>query len=119
MAQIAYAETVSSAIGSSAPGSASPVSAASPFMSMVPLLFIFVIFYFLLIRPQQKKVKEHKKLLEALKSGDLIITSSGFYAHVVSVGDTTVEVRLADNVKAKILKSSVSEVVTSGESQPA
>ncbi len=83
----------------------------SPLMSMAPLLVIFVIFYFLLIRPQQKKMKTHKKMLEGVKKGDRVLTSSGFFATVVGVGDTSLEVKLAENLKVKILKSSVSEIL--------
>jgi preprotein translocase subunit YajC len=85
---------------------------ASPLMSFVPLLFIFVIFYFLLIRPQQKKMKQHKTMLENIKVGDKVITSSGFYVTIVSIGDTTIEVKLSDTVKATRQKSSMTEVLS-------
>lgn len=92
---------------------ATPAAAPSPFVSMAPLLIIFVIFYFLLIRPQQKKVKAHKKMLEGVKKGDRVVTSSGFFATVVGVGDNSLEVKLAENLKVKILKSAVSEILGS------
>ena len=111
MAQIAYAEVVAAPQTSSAPK-------ASPFMSMVPLLFIFGVFYFLLIRPQQKKSKEHKNLLESLKPGDMVITGSGIYAAIVSVGDKTVELKIAENVKIKAQKSAIAEVLTRSEALP-
>lgn len=96
---------------------AAPAKAqASPIMSFVPLIVIFGIFYFLLIRPQQKKMNEHKKMLANIKEGNKIITSGGFYATVVNVGDTSVDVKLADNVKVKILKSAVSEILGEGSS---
>lgn len=100
MTSLLYADTVSA-------GSA---QAPSPLVSFVPLLVIFVIFYFLLIRPQQKKMKVHQKMVDGIKKGDSVITSGGLYAKVVSVGDTTVEVKIADNVQVKMLKSAVSEV---------
>lgn len=100
MITLAYAE-----------GAAQAAQAPSPIMSLAPLVLIFVVFYFLLIRPQQKKVKEHKKLLEALQVGEKVVTSSGFFATIVAVGETTFDVKLADNVRVKILKSAVSEVV--------
>ena len=100
-----YAESAATAQG------ASP----SPLISMMPLVVIFVIFYFLLIRPQQKKMKEHKKMVADLKKGDRIITSSGFYAVVVGIGESTLEIKLAENLKVKILKSSVSEVLGNQE----
>lgn len=88
----------------------------SPFVSIMPLLVIFVIFYFLLIRPQQKKVKVHKKMLDELKIKDMIITSSGIYGVIVGIGDTSLEVKIADNVKIKLQKSAVSERLTSPDS---
>lgn len=92
-------------------------TAPSPLVSLMPLFIIFVIFYFLLIRPQQKKMKQHKKMLENLTKGDKILTSSGFYAVVVSVGEKSVEIKLAENLKVKILKSSVSEIIKNGSGE--
>lgn len=89
--------------------------APSPLVSLAPLLVIFAIFYLLLIRPQQKKMKEHKKMIENLKKGDKVITSSGIYATVIGIGETSMEVKLAENVKIKILKSSVTEVLGNQE----
>ncbi len=105
MIQNAYAETPAT------PAAASKAAAPSPIMSFVPLIVIFGIFYLLLIRPQQKKMKQHKKMVDELKEGNKVITSGGFYATVVNIGDTSVEVKLADNVKVKILKSAISEVL--------
>ena len=97
------------------PMTAATQGSPSPLVSLMPLVVIFVIFYFLLIRPQQKKMKQQKQMLDGLKVGDKVITSSGFYATVVSIGDASVEVKLADNVKVKILKSTVSEILGSQE----
>ena len=70
----------------------------------IPLILIFVIFYFFLIRPQQKKVKEHKAMVEALKRGDKVITSGGIVGTVERVIDNEkVEVMIADNVKVEIV----------------
>ena len=72
----------------------------------IPLILIFVIFYFFLIRPQQKKVKEHKAMVEALKRGDKVITSGGIVDTVERVIDTEkVEVMIADNVKVEIVRA--------------
>ena len=72
----------------------------------VPLILIFVIFYFFLIRPQQKKVKEHKSMVESLKRGDKVITSGGITGTVERIIDNdTVEVEIADNVKVEIVKT--------------
>jgi preprotein translocase subunit YajC len=72
----------------------------------IPLILIFVIFYFFLIRPQQKKVKEHKAMVESLKRGDKVITSGGITGTVERLIDTDkVEVEIADNVKVEIVKA--------------
>ena len=72
----------------------------------IPLILIFVIFYFFLIRPQQKKVKEHKAMVEALKRGDKVITSGGINGTVERIIDNEkVEVEIAENVKVEIVKA--------------
>ena len=72
----------------------------------IPLILIFVIFYFFLIRPQQKKVKEHKAMVEGLKKGDKVVTSGGITGVITRVVDNDkVEVEIADNVKVEIVKS--------------
>ena len=72
----------------------------------IPLILIFVIFYFFLIRPQQKKVKEHKAMVEGLKRGDKVITSGGITGTVERIIDNDmVEVEIAENVKVEIVKS--------------
>ena len=72
----------------------------------IPLILIFVIFYFFLIRPQQKKVKEHKAMVEGLKRGDKVVTSGGITGRVERLIDNDkVEVEIADNVKVEIVKA--------------
>ena len=72
----------------------------------IPLILIFVIFYFFLIRPQQRKAKEHKKMVEELKRGDKVITSGGIIGTVERIVDNEkIEVEIADNVKVEILRS--------------
>ena len=72
----------------------------------IPLVLIFVIFYFFLIRPQQKKVKEHKAMVEGLKRGDKVITSGGIIGTIERVIDNeNVEVKIADNVNVEIVKA--------------
>ena len=72
----------------------------------IPLILIFVIFYFFLIRPQQKKVKEHKAMVEGLKRGDKVVTSGGITGTVERIIDNdTAEVEIAENVKVEIIKS--------------
>jgi len=69
---------------------------------VLPMIFMVVIFYFLLIRPQQKKAKEHKALLDNLKEGDFIITSGGLMGTIVSLDDQIVNLEIADRVRIKI-----------------
>jgi preprotein translocase subunit YajC len=85
-------------------------------VSMVPLALLVVVFYFALIRPQQKKAKDHANLLKAVRAGDKIVTSSGIVAVVVTVKEKTLTVRSAD-AKFEITKSAIAEITErSGES---
>jgi len=78
---------------------------ASPFGAFIPLILIFVIFYFLLIRPQQKKAKDHKVALEAIKAGDEVVTSGGIFGKVCKIEGDRVVVEIADKVKVAVAKS--------------
>ena len=74
--------------------------------SLIPLVLIFVIFYFFLIRPQQKKVKEHKKMVESLKRGDKVITSGGIVGSIERIiDDDKVEVSISDDVKVEVIRA--------------
>ena len=74
--------------------------------SFIPLVLIFVIFYFFLIRPQQKKVKEHKKMVESLKRGDKVITSGGIVGSIERIiDDDKVEVSITDDVKVEVIRA--------------
>jgi len=79
-------------------------------MGFLPLVLIFVIFYFLLIRPQQKKTKEHKEMLDNVKKGDKIITSGGEYGVVEEVKPNTVIVKIAENVRVKYGKGYIAAI---------
>jgi|TARA_B110001452_G_scaffold253890_1_gene244994 preprotein translocase subunit YajC len=83
----------------------------SLFASFIPLILIFVIFYFLLIRPQQKKAKEHKILLESIKRGDQILTSGGMIAKVIKADTEELTVEISEKVNVKIFRSTVSDVI--------
>ena len=85
----------------------------SPLVQFLPLIFLFVIFYFLLIRPQQKKQKDHNDMLSKLDKNDEVITVGGVHATVVSVGDKTAILRIADNVRIEIEKASITQVTKS------
>ena len=79
-------------------------------MQLLPFAFIFIIFYFLLIRPQQKRQKEHQQLLSNLKTGDKVVTSSGIHGLIANVKDTTFLVKIADNVKIEVDKNAIASV---------
>lgn len=80
------------------------------FQQILPLVFMFAIFYFLLIRPQQKKAKEHKALLDAIKKGDNVITAGGVHGKVTAVEDTIVTLEVATGVNIKITKTYIAQV---------
>ncbi len=84
-------------------------SSAPWVMQLFPFFILIFVFYFLLIRPQQRKAKEHQKLMEGLRKGDKVVTSSGILGTVVGVQEKTVSIRSADT-KLEILKSAVSEI---------
>lgn len=88
-------------------------------MSFVPLILIFVIFYFLLIRPQQKKAKDHQSYLANLKKGDSIVTNGGLYGVITGLTDTVVTLEIADNVRVKVSRQHIlgskASVTASGE----
>jgi len=83
-------------------------------LSFLPLIVIFVVFYFLLIRPQTKRAKEHRQLVEKLAVGDEVVTNGGLLGRITHVGDSFVTVELADNVKIKLQKQAVATVVPKG-----
>ena len=85
---------------------------SSGFAQFVPLILIFVIFYFFLIRPQQKKVKEHKVMVSALKRGDVVITSGGIVGKVEKVyEDDKIDLAVSENVSVKIVKSTIQSLL--------
>lgn len=90
--------------------------AAGAFGSFIPLILIFGIMYFLLIRPQQKKLKDHKAMVEAVRRGDQVITAGGIIAKVSKVKeDGEVEVEIANGVKIRIVKSTITQVLSKTE----
>lgn len=87
-------------------------------MGLLPFVLIFVVFYFLLIRPQQKRAKEHKAMVGALKRGDKVVTSGGIVGKVSKVVDEEyVEVEIASDVKVKVVRSTIGQVMD--KTQPA
>jgi preprotein translocase subunit YajC len=90
--------------------------AGSAFASFVPLILIFAIMYFLLIRPQQKKIKDHQKMVQALRRGDQIVTQGGLIGKVSKVKDDgELEVEIAEGVKVRVVRSTVAQVLSKTE----
>ncbi len=80
---------------------------------LLPIILIFIVFYFLLIRPQQKKAKEHRDMVEAVKRGDQVVTAGGIIGKVTKVGDEgRVTVEIAPNVRVEILRGTISDVLS-------
>ena len=96
---------------------AQTAAAAGPMesvMQFLPIILMFVVLYFLMIRPQQKKAKEHKALLEALAKGDEVITQSGMVGRISKVGDDFVTVEIAENVEIQMQKPAIITVLPKG-----
>ena len=90
----------------------------SGFAQFVPLILIFVIFYFFLIRPQQKKVKEHKSMVAGLKRGDEVITSGGIVGTIERVHeDDKVDLSISENVTVKVVKSTIQNLLTKADTK--
>ena len=93
---------------------AAPNAQQGGFMSLLPLVIIFVIFYFLLIRPQAKRAKEHRALVAALAKGDEVVTTGGLAGRVTEVGDAFLTVEVADTVAVKVQRQAVTSVLPKG-----
>jgi preprotein translocase subunit YajC len=79
-------------------------------MSVFPLVLIFIIFYFLLIRPQQRRMKQHQSMIGAVKKNDVAVTGGGIVGKVTKVDETEVELEIAPNVRVRVVKSTLSDV---------
>ncbi len=86
----------------------------SPFGNIIFLVLLFAVFYFLLIRPQQKRAKEHKKMVEAVAKGDEVVTNGGLLGKVIELGDNFLTLNIAEGVDVKLQRSSVSASVPKG-----
>lgn len=88
-------------------------SSADPFTTLfIPMLLVFGVFYFLVIRPQNKKMKDHKAKLEAVRRGDEIVTGGGIVGKIVHIREDKIEVEIAPNVRIKVLKGTLSDILT-------
>jgi len=84
------------------------------FLQLLPLILIFVVFYFLLIRPQAKRAKEHKAMVAALAAGDEVVTSGGILGRIVETGEQFLTVEIAEGVRVKVQRHTVSSVLPKG-----
>ena len=101
----AYAQTAGGSAG-----------AMSGLAGIIPFILMFVIFYFLLIRPQQKRVKEHKQMVENLRRGDQVVTAGGIHGKVTKVGqEDEAELQISDSVRIRVVKSTIASVVSKTE----
>jgi preprotein translocase subunit YajC len=99
---------------SSASAQAAGGSPANPIMQLLPLILIFVVFYFLLIRPQAKRAKEHKAMVAALAVGDEVVTSGGILGKVTEAGEQFLSVEVSEGVRVKVQRHTVSSVLPKG-----
>ena len=106
---------ISSAFAQTAPAAAAAGGdMQSSLMSMLPLLLMFVVLYFVMIRPQMKKQKEHKAMIDALAKGDEIVTAGGFLGKVSKLGDGYLNVEIANGVEVQMQRSAVIQVLPKG-----
>ena len=91
-------------------------SQANPIASMLPLILIFAVFYFLLIRPQQKKQKDHEEMIKKLDKNDEVVTTGGVHGTIVNVKESTVTLRVDDDVKMEFQRNCVARITKKRES---
>ena len=105
---------ISSAIAQTAPAAAAGGDMASSLMSMLPLVLMFVVLYFVMIRPQMKRQKEHRAMIDALAKGDEIATAGGLLGKVTKLGDSHLGVEIASGVEVQLQRSAVVQVLPKG-----
>jgi preprotein translocase subunit YajC len=102
---------IATAYAMGAPGGDAAAQGGGGYQGIIMMVVIFAIFYFIMIRPQQKNMKEHKAMLDAIKKGDEIVTAGGIYGTVEGVNSDTLTVKIAEGVKVKMTRSSVGDIV--------
>ena len=105
---------ISSAFAQTAPAAAGGSDMQSTLMSMLPLLLMFAVLYFVMIRPQMKKQKEHRSMIDALAKGDEIVTAGGLLGKVSKIGDAYIGVELTAGVEVQMQRSAVVQVLPKG-----
>ena len=88
------------------------------YMTFLPIILIFVVFYFLLIRPQQKRAKEHRTLLDNIKTGEYVLTSGGIYGRITGIKDNIITLEISDKVRVKVSRGNIAGVVKSDVMKP-
>ena len=104
------------AFAEGAPAAQASHAQQSPLLNLMPIALIFIIFYFLLIRPQKKTQQEHARMLENLKKNDEVVTAGGIFGTIVNIQDDVVTIRVDDNTRVKIQKKSISRLRKSRQS---
>ena len=105
---------ISSAIAQTAPAAAAGGDMQSSLMGMLPLVLMFVVLYFVMIRPQMKKAKEHKTMVESLAKGDEVATAGGILGKVTKLGDSFISIEVANGVEVQLQRSAVVQVLPKG-----
>ncbi|MFM1925672.1 MAG: hypothetical protein RIT44_1478 [Pseudomonadota bacterium] len=105
---------ISSAFAQTAPAAAAGGDMQSTLMSMLPLLLMFAVLYFVMIRPQMKKQKEHRAMIDALAKGDEVVTAGGMLGKVSKIGDAYIGIELAAGVEVQLQRSAVVQVLPKG-----
>ena len=105
---------ISSAIAQTAPAATAGGDVGSSLMSMLPLVLMFVVLYFVMIRPQMKRQKEHRSMIEALAKGDEVATAGGLLGKVAKLGDTHLSVEIAPGVEVQLQRNAVVQVLPKG-----
>jgi preprotein translocase subunit YajC len=97
-----------------AQGAGGPGAAPSPLVNLLPIALMFVILYFLMIRPQQKRTREHETMVQNLKRGDDVVTTGGIHGRIQTIADKVVTVEIAPNVRIRLERDQVATVVKGG-----
>lgn len=105
---------ISSAFAQTAPAAAAGGDLQSSLMGMLPLVLMFVVLYFVMIRPQMKKAKEHKAMVESLTKGDEVVTGGGMLGRVSKLGESFISVEVANGVEVQLQRSAVVQVLPKG-----
>ena len=105
---------ISNAFAQTAPAAASGGDMGSSLMSMLPLVLMFVVLYFIMIRPQMKKQKEHRAMIDALAKGDEVVTAGGLLGRVTRLGEGSLHLEIANGVEVQVQRSAVTQVLPKG-----